>query len=76
MTMYAAISKSPLTSKTFWFNVIGGIVMILEALQAFDFGESGTQILGTALVVGNILIRFLTQKPMTLKGGKEVIVKK
>ncbi len=56
-------------SKTFWTNVIGGGAMIASA-AGMDLGldeDTQTQIIGGILAVANVILRFVTTQPVTMK---------
>jgi hypothetical protein len=51
-------------SKTLWFNLLSAIVPVLETqftLFSGSFGESATQIYIVSIIVGNIMLRFVTE---------------
>jgi hypothetical protein len=50
-------------SKTVWFNILSGILPVMEAQFAFFapyFGEMAVQLYITAIIMGNIALRFVT----------------
>lgn len=53
-------------SKTFWFNVVGGTVELLQMLSASQLLPPGVVTMG--LAVGNVILRGLTSQPMTFTG--------
>ena len=69
--------KSIFASKTFWFNVVTALLAVIavfspEQLQGLGLGanavETTLKVLGTISMVGNIVLRFLTDKPVTVTG--------
>jgi hypothetical protein len=53
-----------LKSKTFWFNLVSGIVMFLSETNG---KVVSTEIATSIIVAGNIVLRFLTNKPLNEK---------
>lgn len=58
-------AKQWYTSKTFWFNIIGGGIEIAQFLTDAKIIPPGTATL--VLAVGNIILRRLTGQPMQFK---------
>lgn len=61
-------SKSIFTSKTFWVNVIAGIVAVGTAfgLKLDIDADTQTAIVGGVMAVANIILRFMTKAPVTV----------
>lgn len=60
-------SKHFLASKTIWVNVLGGVAFV-ATLLGFDLnlGEVEQEaIIGGILAVVNVILRFVTDKPVT-----------
>ena len=58
-------TKSPLKSKTVWANIAVITVGVLGYLQGHDLivdNPSAVAILGIAIGVGNVILRFVTDK--------------
>lgn len=53
-----------LKSKTFWFNLISGVIMFLSETHG---KVVPTEIATSIIVAGNIVLRFLTNKPLNEK---------
>ena len=58
-------NKSWFHSKTIWFNIVSGIVTVAASFQS----ESGmspqtASILASVVTVGNVILRFITEKPI------------
>lgn len=62
-------AKSILFSKVFWFNVVTAVLMLADGLTD-TLGPEAVKFLGVVVVVGNVLLRFLTDQPVSLKGKK------
>lgn len=60
-------TKSIFRSKTFWLNVLGGLVVLLEYVDTLDV-PGGGEAIATALVLANIALRYLTTQPVTVTG--------
>jgi hypothetical protein len=56
--------KGLLKSKTFWFNAITGVVSVVDALNGKLIPA---EISGTIIMVGNVVLRLLTTKPVSEK---------
>lgn len=54
--------KTALNSKTLWFNVIGGVLVVLQYLGTINLVDP--QVLGALLVAGNFALRFVTSEPI------------
>lgn len=56
-----------LKSKTIIFNVVTLVVAIAVALQGIDFiPAEATKWLVTLITIGNIILRFISEQPITL----------
>lgn len=51
-------------SKTFWFNLVSGVVLIVDALQGRVIPPEAS---ATIVAVGNIVLRLITTKPIKEK---------
>ena len=51
-------------SKTFWFNVVGGVIVLLQYIGTLHIVNPTT--MSTIMVVGNFLLRFVTKTGITL----------
>ena len=69
--------KGIFASKTLRFNVVTALLAVIavfspEQLQGLGLGanavETTLKVLGTISMVGNIVLRFLTDKPVTVTG--------
>lgn len=58
--------KSFLKSKTFWFNVVALVVIIVTAFGFQDFQPSPEveQIALVVITIINLILRFLTKEPV------------
>jgi hypothetical protein len=56
--------KGALKSKTVWFNVVTGTLEIVNVLNGSVIPSA---VAGTVITVGNIVLRFLTTKPLDQK---------
>jgi len=56
----AVLEKKWWESKTVWFNLIGGLIVLLQYIGTIN--GINPEITGSALVVGNFLLRFLTDE--------------
>lgn len=56
--------KGLLKSKTFWFNVVSGILAFVNATNGELISNETS---GTIITVGNILLRMITTKPLEKK---------
>lgn len=54
-----------LKSKTVWFNVITGVLAVVDKLSGTDLVSA--EILAIVVTVGNFALRFLTSKPLVEK---------
>ena len=54
-------------SKTFWFNAIVLLVAVFEALGQLNLSWLNPEIVVVVLTIGNVLLRFVTKEPVTLK---------
>lgn len=50
--------KPAIKSKTLWFNVIGGVIVLLQYLGTIHVID--INLLEGLLVVGNVVLRFIT----------------
>jgi len=59
-------SKSPLLSKTLWFNILALIVLVLDPFGFKDFvGDPHLAEYATMIVtLINLILRFVTSKPV------------
>lgn len=73
-------TKSILNSKTFWFNLVAGLVAISayvdpELLTAMGFSADVQpkvlKLVGAAVAAGNVLLRFLTGQPVAMPNVKK-----
>ena len=55
-------TKSFLKSKTFWFNVVSGIVLVAQGLTGDYIPKD---VLYVVIVTGNIILRFLSDTKLT-----------
>ena len=63
-------AKSILASKTFWAQVVAGLVLILPLVTGkgdIIDEEAQTAIVGGLWAVANVILRLLTYTPVTLK---------
>ena len=58
-------AKSIFTSKTFWFNVLTGGLAILDQVTPV-LPPSVQSALPAVIMLGNLLLRYLTVQPVTL----------
>jgi uncharacterized membrane protein len=56
-------AKNILKSKTFWFNIIGAILQVLQTTGVINIPQG---ILTDSLVAGNIGLRTITTQPVKL----------
>ena len=59
--------KSPLASKTIWANIAVIVVSVLAGLQNQELianNAVAVAVLGVLIGVGNVLLRFVTNKPV------------
>ena len=65
--MPTALAKNVLLSKTFWVNSVTLLVSVLTALLGSDFisEEWVLYITGLVLPIANIILRFLTDQPVS-----------
>lgn len=61
-------AKAIWKSKTFWFNLVGLVILAAEYLQTIELGEPAMQALGLVLVIGNGILRILTKQPVSITG--------
>jgi hypothetical protein len=60
--------KWAVNSKTIIFNVVTLIVTVAVAIQTVEFIPSDVaKWFGVAITIGNIVLRFLTTEPISLK---------
>lgn len=65
------MSKSPLASKTIWFNALAVALMVAHS---FGFGEfepsaEATEIATAIIAAANIVLRFVTTQPIRGSNG-------
>ena len=60
--MKKEIKKDWYKSRTIWFNVLSSLVSLAIALQAFPLPEVGMTILVGIITIGNMILRFDTDK--------------
>lgn len=58
--------KSIFSSKTFWFNVASAALLVLQEVSASQLLSPEKQVIAT--LVGNILLRFITNQPVNITG--------
>lgn len=59
--------KSIFASKTFWTNLVAGVVALLEGQQVIDLFSAETLPYVAAFVFGlNIVLRYITTQPVSL----------
>jgi len=60
--------KSFLVSKRFWFNFLGGILIIASkfGFEATDISPQTVQVAGFVVMVINLYLSFKTQEPLGL----------
>lgn len=65
-------AKSILRSKTFWFNLITGLVTVGGVIQGSPLAANPHVQVGVGLFIsiGNIILRAITNQPITLPGDK------
>lgn len=73
MKRTAVVKSKPIhQSKTFWFNALGLLVVLIPAIQGWAqvtvliLPTWFTEILSLLLVLGNVTLRYLTRQPLTL----------
>ncbi len=55
-------------SKTFWVNIVAGILTGIEVAGVTDMLSSGQQSsLAIGVIVANIVLRWLTVQPVTIR---------
>lgn len=55
--------KSPLASKTLWFNTIGAVVLLIQQVMPVFPQDSRTYgVLAAVLAIGNAILRFATKE--------------
>lgn len=67
-----ATSKSLFATKTFWLNFITFLVMAVSGAMNLDFVQEHPQVvtyLSSAVAFLNIILRMLTDRPVTMTGG-------
>jgi hypothetical protein len=64
-------TKSIFRSKTFWTNLIGGVVVLLEYVDTINI-PGGGEAIATALVLANLVLRYLTTQPVAVRTSKTV----
>lgn len=72
MTSTMVTSKSVFTSKTFWLNAITFVVALLTSLMGTDFIQSHPDVVAIFVMVLNmlnIILRFLSDRPVTTFGN-------
>ncbi len=59
--------KSLIKSKTFWFNILAGAVAAasLFGFSSFEPSVENAQVISTSVAIINILLRLMTDKPIT-----------
>jgi hypothetical protein len=57
-------AKSLFKSKTFWFNLIGGMVTLLQAQGVFALIPQPYDAL--VLAIGNVVLRIVTTQPVSV----------
>ena len=62
------MTKSIWVSKTFWLNIIGLAVLALNQMGTV-LPPNAAPYIAAALAALNILMRFLTEVPVSLMGG-------
>jgi hypothetical protein len=60
-------TKSILKSKIFWANLIAIVLIIIQAVAGISPAEIGPEYQGVILGVVNIILRFVTKGPVSLK---------
>lgn len=65
MMATVVIPKRPWDSKTIWFNLVLGILGVLQSQGLL--AQLPTSVLETAGAVGNILLRFTTTAPLAVR---------
>ena len=55
-------SKSLFTSRTFWFNVVMGLLAILQTEGVFELLPES--VVAGGIAAGNVVIRILTKQPV------------
>lgn len=57
-------------SKTFWFNILAGLVAVAGLFGFGDFQPSQdvVEIIGVIVAAANLVLRFVTKVPVGLKG--------
>lgn len=55
--------KSPLASKTLWFNTIGAVVLLVQqVMPVFPQDSRAYGVLAAVLAIGNAILRFATKE--------------
>ena len=63
------MAKSIWTSKTFWFNILTGGLALVDQLSPM-LPENLRGAIPTIVMVGNILLRFVTTQPVSISPTK------
>lgn len=62
------MTKSIWKSKTFWVNIVAGILTGIEVAGVTDMLSAGQQSsLAIGVIVANIIMRWLTVQPVTIR---------
>lgn len=57
------VMKSPLASKTLWFNTIGALIVVVQQIMpAFPQDSRTYGVLAAVLAIGNAILRFYTKE--------------
>ncbi len=62
-------SKPFYQSKTFWFNILAGVIAIagIFGFASFEPSSEVLEVIGVIVAAVNIVLRYVTTKPVTLK---------
>lgn len=68
-------TKSLFASKTFWYNLLMAVALLLTGLLDSDLIKHNPQLVywfGFAVTIVNIILRRLTDRPVSLGGGGDI----